>query len=101
MIKILEQERNVQARKALQMKKKLNPVVGSTDDDMKEIEKANQVRLRAISMIQALLNMWILPRRHILLFLLNAHDILVQPIGLLSAPFKTLGQAPDTLWSSR
>jgi len=57
MIKILEQERNVQARKALQMKKKLNPVVGSTDDDMKEIEKANQVRLRAISMIQALLNM--------------------------------------------
>jgi chromosome segregation ATPase len=55
-IKILEQERNVQARKALQMKKKLKPVEGSADDDMKEIEEANQIRLRAISTIQALLN---------------------------------------------
>jgi len=56
-IKLLEQERNVEARKALQMKKKLKPVEGSTDDDMKEIEEANQIRLRAISTIQALLNM--------------------------------------------
>jgi len=56
-IKLLEQERNVQARKALQMKKKLKPVEGSADDDMKEIEEANQIRLRAISTIQALLNM--------------------------------------------
>jgi len=56
-IKLLEQERNVQARKALQMKKKLRPVEGSTDDDMKEIEEANQIHLRAISTIQALLNM--------------------------------------------
>jgi len=55
-IKILEQERNVQARNALQMKKKLKPVEGSTDDDIKEIEEANQIRLRAISTIQALLN---------------------------------------------
>jgi len=54
-IKILEQERNVQARKALQMKKKLKPVEGSADDDIKEIEEANQIRLRAISTIQALL----------------------------------------------
>jgi len=54
--KILEQERNVQARKALQMKKKLKPVEGSADDDIKEIEEANQIRLRAISTIQALLN---------------------------------------------
>jgi len=46
-IKILEQERNVQAHKALQMKKKLKPVEGSVDDDMKEIEEANQIRLRA------------------------------------------------------
>jgi len=39
------------------MKKKLKPEEGSTDDDMKEIEEVNQIRLRAISMIQALLNM--------------------------------------------
>jgi len=56
MIKTLEQERNTQARKALQMKKKLKPVEGSADEDIKEIEEANQIRLRAISTIQALLN---------------------------------------------
>jgi len=56
MIKTLEQERNIQARKALQMKKKLKPVEGSADEDIKEIEEANQIRLRAISAIQALLN---------------------------------------------
>jgi len=56
MIKTLEQERNVQARKALQMKKKLKPVEGFADEDMKEIEEANQIRLRTISTIQALLN---------------------------------------------
>jgi len=56
-IKLLEQERNVEAHKALQMKKNLKPVEGSADDDMKEIEEANQIRLRAISTIQALLNM--------------------------------------------
>jgi len=56
-IKLLEQERNIQARKALQMKKKLKPVEGSADDDVKEIEEANQIRLCAISTIQALLNM--------------------------------------------
>jgi len=55
-IKTLEQERNVQARKALQMKKKLKPVEGSADEDIKEIEEADQIRLRAISAIQALLN---------------------------------------------
>ena len=56
-IKLLEQERNVHGRKALQMKKKLKPVEGSADEDIKEIEAANQIRLRAISAIQALLNM--------------------------------------------
>jgi len=56
MIKTLEQERNVQAHKALQMRKKLKPVEGSADEDMKEIEEVDQVRLRAISTIQALLN---------------------------------------------
>jgi len=55
-IKILEQERNVQARKALQMNKKLKPVEGSADEDIREIEEADQIRLRAISAIQALLN---------------------------------------------
>jgi len=55
-IKILEQERNVQGRKALQLKKKLKPVEGSADEDIKEMEAANQIRLRAISAIQALLN---------------------------------------------
>jgi len=56
-IKLLEQERNIQARQALQMKMKLKPVGGSVDDDVKEIEEANQIRLHAISTIQALLNM--------------------------------------------
>jgi len=56
-IKLLEQERNVHGRKALQMKKKLKSVEGSADDDAKEIEEANQIRLRTISVIQVLLNM--------------------------------------------
>ena len=55
-IKTLEQERNIQARKALQMKKKLKPVEGCADEDIREIEEADQIRLRAISAIQALLN---------------------------------------------
>ena len=56
-IKILEQEQNVHGRKVLLLKKKLKPVEGSADEDIKEIEAANQIRLRAISAIQALLNM--------------------------------------------
>jgi len=56
-IKLLEQEQNIQAHTALQVKKKLKPVEGSADDDVKVIEEANQIRLRAISAIQALLNM--------------------------------------------
>ena len=67
MIKTLEQERNIQAHKALQMKKRLRPVEGSADEDMKEIEEANQIRLRAISTIQALLNIRTLHRRCVLL----------------------------------
>ena len=55
-IKTLEQERNIQARKALQMKKKLKPVEGSADEDIKVIEEADQIRLRGISVIQTLLN---------------------------------------------
>jgi len=57
MLKTLQQEQNIQARKALQMKKKLKPVEGSADEDIREIEEANQIRLRAITTIQALLNL--------------------------------------------
>jgi len=39
------------------MKKKLKPLEGSADEDTQEIEEANQIRLRAISAIQALLNL--------------------------------------------
>jgi len=35
----------------------LKPVEGSADEDIKEIEAANHIRLRAISAIQMLLNM--------------------------------------------
>jgi len=38
-IKTHEQERNIQARKALQMKKKLKPEEGSANEDIKEIEE--------------------------------------------------------------
>jgi len=38
------------------MKKKLKSVEGSADEDIREIEEADQIRLRAISAIQALLN---------------------------------------------
>jgi len=41
----------------MQMKKKLKPVEGSADEDIWEIEEADQIRLRAISTIQALLNL--------------------------------------------
>ena len=57
MLKNLQQERDVQARKALQMKKKLKSVEGSADEDTREIEETNQIRLRAISAIQTLLNL--------------------------------------------
>jgi len=57
MIKDLQQERDTQARKALKMKKKLKQVEGSADEDTREIEEANQIRLRAISAIQTLLNL--------------------------------------------
>ena len=53
----LQQERDAQARKALQIKKRLKPVEGSADEDTKEIEEANQISLRAISAIQTLLNL--------------------------------------------
>ena len=56
-LKTLQQERDVQAHKALQMKKKLKPLEGSADEDTWEIEEADQIRLRAISAIQTLLNL--------------------------------------------
>jgi hypothetical protein len=39
------------------VKKKLRPVEGTADEDIKEIEEADQIRLRAISAIQSLLNL--------------------------------------------
>jgi len=39
------------------MKKKLKLVEGSADEDTKEIEEASQIRLRAISAMQTLLNL--------------------------------------------
>ena len=56
-LKTLQQERDAQARKALQMKKNLKPVEGSADEDIREIEEANQIRLHTISAIQTLLNL--------------------------------------------
>jgi chromosome segregation ATPase len=56
-IKALQQERDIQARKALAMKKKLKPVEGAADEDIKEIKEADQIRLRVISAIQSLLNL--------------------------------------------
>jgi uncharacterized coiled-coil DUF342 family protein len=50
-IKALQQERNIQACKALAIKKKLKPVEGATDEDIKEIKEADQIRLHAISAI--------------------------------------------------
>ena len=77
MIKTPEQEWNIQARKALQMNKKLKPVEGSADEDIKDIEEAEKIRLRAISAIQALLNVWASHRRRVLLFLQKLLIILV------------------------
>jgi len=54
MLKTPQQERNIQARKALQMKKKLKPVEGSADEDIRKIEEANHIRL---CHIQAMLNL--------------------------------------------
>nr|AGT16077.1 hypothetical protein SHCRBa_014_L10_F_80 [Saccharum hybrid cultivar R570] len=56
-IKALQQERDIQARKALAMKKKLKLVDGAADEDIKEMKEADQIRLRAISAIQSLLNL--------------------------------------------
>jgi hypothetical protein len=56
-IKALQQERDIQAHKALALKKKLKPVEGTADEDAKELKEAGEIRLRAISAIQSLLNL--------------------------------------------
>jgi uncharacterized coiled-coil DUF342 family protein len=56
-IKALQQERDIQARKALAIKKKLKPVDDAADEDIKEMKEADQIFLRAISAIQSLLNL--------------------------------------------
>ena len=50
-IKAIQQERDVQARKAVAVKKKLKLVEGTADEDIKEIEEADQIHLRVISVI--------------------------------------------------
>jgi hypothetical protein len=40
----------------LAFKKKLKPVEGTADEDAKELKEADEIRLRAISAIQTLLN---------------------------------------------
>jgi len=45
-LKNLQQERDVQARKALQMKKRLKLVEGYVDEDTREIEKSNHACVR-------------------------------------------------------
>jgi chromosome segregation ATPase len=53
-IKTLQQKRDIQAHKALALKKKLKPVEGAADEDAKELKEADEIR--AISAIQTLLN---------------------------------------------
>jgi len=50
------QQEESQLPEALHMKK-LKPVESSADEDTREIKEANQIRLRAISAIHALLNL--------------------------------------------
>jgi hypothetical protein len=42
------------------MKKKLKPIEGAADEDIKEMKEADQICLRAISAIQSLLNLYTL-----------------------------------------
>jgi len=80
------------------MKKKLQPVEGSADEDMKEIEEADQIRLRAISTIQSLQNARTPHRRRILLFLQNSSVHFSLADRTVSGTlFKTLSSALDTL----
>ena len=83
-LKTLQQERDIQARRALQMKKKLKPVEGSADEDIWEIEEANQICLRTISAIQTAESVNSSSTTRLVLFS-KTSIILIQPIGLLLA----------------
>jgi len=48
----LEAEKQEQARQTYQLHKSIKTVPGSTEDDIKEIQDADDIRLRAISVIQ-------------------------------------------------
>ena len=48
----LEAEKQEQARHTYQLHKSIKIVPGSTEADVKEIQDANDIRLRAISVIQ-------------------------------------------------
>ena len=48
----LEDEKHEQARQAYQLHKSLQPIPGSIDADQKEIQEADDIRLRAVTVIQ-------------------------------------------------
>ena len=48
----LEAEKQVQARQTYQLHKSIKTIPGSAEADIQEIQKADDIRLRAISVIQ-------------------------------------------------
>ena len=50
----LEGERQKHARQAYQLHKSLRPIPGSTEDDNQVIENIDQIRLRAIKVIESI-----------------------------------------------
>ena len=48
----LEEEKQEHARQAYQLYKNIQPIPGSADDDNREIQEANDIRRRMISVIQ-------------------------------------------------
>jgi len=48
----LEEEKQEQARQAYRLHRSLQPIPGSADDDNREIQEADEIRLRAINVIQ-------------------------------------------------
>jgi len=51
-LKQLEEEKQEQARQAYQLHKSLQPIPGSAEADNKEVQEADNVRLRVILAIQ-------------------------------------------------
>jgi chromosome segregation ATPase len=51
-IEKLKEEKQEQAHQAYQLHKSLQPILGSADDDNREIQEANEIHLRAMNVIQ-------------------------------------------------